>query len=75
MAGAARELERAGFATSTTVQEGEPRQVILHCAATWRANLIVVGSHGKTGLDRLLLGSVSEHVARHALCSVEIVRS
>jgi nucleotide-binding universal stress UspA family protein len=34
----------------------------------------VVGSHGKTGLDRLLLGSVSEHIARHATCSVEIVR-
>ena len=75
VAGAARELERAGFSASTIVQEGEPRQVILRYAATWHAHLIVVGSHGKTGLDRLLLGSVSEHVARHAICSVEIVRS
>jgi nucleotide-binding universal stress UspA family protein len=47
---------------------------MLDGAAAWRADLIVVGSHGKTGLDRLLLGSVSEHIARHAPCSVEMVR-
>jgi nucleotide-binding universal stress UspA family protein len=75
VAGAARELQRAGFVAGTTVEEGEPRRVVLHYAATWHANLIVVGSHGKTGLDRLVLGSVSEHIARHALCSVEIVRA
>jgi nucleotide-binding universal stress UspA family protein len=74
VARAARQLSDAGFATSTTVREGEPRRVILDGAAACGANLIVVGSHGKTGLDRVLLGSVSEHVARHARCSVEIVR-
>jgi nucleotide-binding universal stress UspA family protein len=74
VARAARQLRDAGFPTSTTVREGEPRRVILDGAAEWRAELIVVGSHGKTGLDRVLLGSVSEHVARHARCSVEIVR-
>jgi nucleotide-binding universal stress UspA family protein len=36
--------------------------------------LIVVGSHGRKGLQRFLLGSVAELVARHADCSVEIVR-
>jgi nucleotide-binding universal stress UspA family protein len=70
----ARHLRDAGFSTSTAVREGEPRRVILDGAAAWGAELIVVGSHGKTGLDRVLLGSVSEHVARHARCSVEIVR-
>jgi nucleotide-binding universal stress UspA family protein len=75
VARAARQLQDAGFATSTVVQEGEPRRVILDCADAWHADLIVVGSHGKAGLDRLLLGSVSEHIARHASCSVEIVRT
>jgi nucleotide-binding universal stress UspA family protein len=74
VARAAQQLRDAGFSTSTTVREGEPRQVILDGAAAWDAELIVVGSHGKTGLDRVLLGSVSEHIARHARCSVEIVR-
>jgi nucleotide-binding universal stress UspA family protein len=75
VARAARQLQHAGFATGTAVREGEPRRVILDDAAAWCASVIVVGSHGKTGLDRLLLGSVSEHVARHAMCSVQIVRS
>jgi nucleotide-binding universal stress UspA family protein len=61
--------------SSYVVQEGEPRRVILDCADAWRPDLIVVGSRGKNGLDRLLLGSTSEHIARHATCSVEIVRS
>jgi nucleotide-binding universal stress UspA family protein len=75
VARAARQLQDAGFRSSTVVQEGEPRRLILDCAATWRPDLIVVGSRGKNGLDRLLLGSTSEHIARHASCSVEIVRS
>jgi nucleotide-binding universal stress UspA family protein len=74
VAQAARLLHDAGFSTSTAVREGEPRRIILDEAATWGAQLIVVGSHGKTGLDRVFLGSVSEHIARHATCSVEIVR-
>jgi nucleotide-binding universal stress UspA family protein len=41
----------------------------------WPADLIVVGSRGKGGLRRLLLGSVAEFVARHAPCSVLIARS
>jgi len=46
----------------------------LDAASEWHADLIMVGSHGRTGLDRLLIGSVSEVVARHAPCSVQIVR-
>jgi nucleotide-binding universal stress UspA family protein len=53
---------------------GEPRAVILDTAKTWRADLIVLGSHGRRGMDRFLLGSVSEAVAIHAHCSVEVIR-
>ena len=54
---------------------GEPRSVILDTAKEWGADLIVVGSHGRRGLDRFLLGSVSEAVAIHAPCSVRVVRA
>lgn len=53
---------------------GEPRALILDEAKEWGAHLIVLGSHGRHGLDRILLGSVSESVALYADCSVEVVR-
>jgi nucleotide-binding universal stress UspA family protein len=74
VAGAARQPRIAGFSTSTVVQEGDPQQVVLRCAASWQPDLIVVGTHSRTGLDRLVQGSVSEKILRHATCSVEIVR-
>jgi len=54
---------------------GDPRTLILNEAKQWGADLIVVGSHGWRGLDRIMLGSVSESVAMHAPCSVEVIRS
>ena len=54
--------------------EGEPRSVILDEAKAWGADLIVIGSHGRHGWDRMVMGSVSESVALHAHCSVEVVR-
>ena len=71
---AADQLRQAGFTTAASLREGDPRQAILDCAEEWHADLIVLGSHGRKGLDRLL-GSVSDSVARHAPGSVEIVRS
>jgi len=53
---------------------GDPRTVILNDAKQWGADLIVMGSHGWRGIDRVMLGSVSESVAMHAPCSVEIIR-
>lgn len=53
---------------------GDARQVLLDRAHNWGADLIVVGSHGYRGVDRFLLGSVSEAVAMHADCSVEVIR-
>jgi len=53
---------------------GDPRSVILDSAQAWSADLIVLGSHGWRGVDRLLMGSVAESVAVHAHCSVEVIR-
>lgn len=71
---AARQLRKAGFNASEVVDEGDPKAKIIDQAAKWNADLIVVGSHGWKGLNRFLLGSVSESVVRHAGCSVEVVR-
>lgn len=71
---AAEKLRQAGFKADTAVVKGNAKALILDVAAEWRADLIVVGSHGRRGLDRFLIGSVSEFVARHAPCSVQIVR-
>jgi nucleotide-binding universal stress UspA family protein len=53
---------------------GSPRRVILDEAESFKADLIVVGSHGYPTWERLLLGSVSQAVVTHAKCSVEVVR-
>ena len=69
-------LTRAGLALDSgeSIPFGEPRGVILDTAKEWEADLIVLGSHGRRGLDRFLLGSVSEAVATHAGCSVLVIR-
>ena len=71
----AKQLRSAGFKAETAVEVGDVRERILDSAAEWRADLIVLGSHGKRGLQRFLLGSVAEFVARHAKCSVQIIRT
>jgi nucleotide-binding universal stress UspA family protein len=69
------ELLRAkGLKATGTVENGDAKSRILESAKDWRADLIVLGSHGRKGLEHFLMGSVSEAVARHAGCSVEIVR-
>ena len=70
----AKELRSAGFKVDTAVEVGDIRETVIDSAADWGADLIVVGSHGK-GIQRFLLGSVAEFVARHAKCSVDIVRT
>jgi nucleotide-binding universal stress UspA family protein len=74
VARAAATLRAAGMVVTTSVEEGDPRSRIIDLAAGWPADIVVVGSHGRKGLNRFLLGSVSETVARHAPCSVEITR-
>ncbi|MGB7493817.1 MAG: universal stress protein, partial [Candidatus Acidiferrum sp.] len=69
------ELLRAkGLRVTTAVELGSPKSKIIDTAAEWHADLIVLGSHGRTGLDRFLLGSLPDSVLRHAHCSVELVR-
>lgn len=72
---AAQTLRAAGFEVSTRVVEGEPRSAILDLASEWQSDLIVLGSYGRRGLRRFLMGSVAQAVARHAHCSVWVVRA
>jgi nucleotide-binding universal stress UspA family protein len=55
-------FEAAGFKTSSKVEDGDARELILEYAKNWHPDLILLGSHGRRGLDRFLLGSVSEAV-------------
>jgi nucleotide-binding universal stress UspA family protein len=71
----AKKLRGAGFEASTAVEIGDVRVSILDTATEWHADLIVIGSHGRKGIESFFLGSVTESVARHAKCSVEIVRT
>ena len=54
---------------------GNPRVEILATAEEWKADLIILGTHGRTGFDHFISGSVSEGVARRSLCPVLIVPS
>lgn len=54
--------------------EGDPAAEIIRVAAAQDCQLIVLGTHGRTGLDRLLMGSVAEQVMRRAACPVLTVK-
>jgi nucleotide-binding universal stress UspA family protein len=56
------------------VLNGSPKRVIVEQADRWRADLIVLGSHGHGTWETLLLGPVPQSVVLHANCSVEVVR-
>jgi nucleotide-binding universal stress UspA family protein len=62
-----------GIAAHSRVLEGNPREALLIVAAQERADVIILGSHGRRGIDRLLLGSVAESVARTAPLPVLVV--
>jgi nucleotide-binding universal stress UspA family protein len=70
---AATHLDRITLVTKTT-PTGNPADEILATAGAFDADLIVVGARGMGGMARLLLGSVSERVLRHARCPVLIVK-
>jgi nucleotide-binding universal stress UspA family protein len=57
------------------VQAGTPATEIAKAAKQWPADLIVIGSHGRGGVQRVLLGSVAEGVMRHASCPVLVIRA
>jgi nucleotide-binding universal stress UspA family protein len=69
-----RELRDAGFETSAKVLFGDAREALIETVKLEGADLLVVGSHGRTGFDKLLMGSVASHVVTHAPCSVLVVK-
>jgi nucleotide-binding universal stress UspA family protein len=67
-------ISETGLNTVIEVLEGNPKRQIMDEAKRWGADLVVVGSHGHRGFRRALLGSVSEAVAMHAHCTVDLIR-
>jgi nucleotide-binding universal stress UspA family protein len=64
----------ANVVVSQHIRNGEPTDEILRLAAEINADMIVIGTHGRTGLGRLLMGSVAEEVIRKAVCPVLTVK-
>ncbi|MBK9143369.1 MAG: universal stress protein [Candidatus Melainabacteria bacterium] len=68
------EKELSGFVVEQKVESGPVAETIVRVARSWQADLIVVGSHGRTGVEKILLGSVAEEIVKTAPCSVEVIR-
>lgn len=69
-----RTLDRPGVTITSDVRTGRPAPTIVEFARERGIDLIVIGSHGRTGVAHLLVGSVAEHVVRTAPCPVLVVR-
>jgi nucleotide-binding universal stress UspA family protein len=67
-------LRGLGLSAEGVVREGNPAKAIVDEAREWDADLIILGAHGLTGLESLIMGNVARHVVDHAPCSVEVVR-
>jgi nucleotide-binding universal stress UspA family protein len=79
LAEAGRELEETAVALTSAqidkrIEVGDVAGTICRVAADLHVDVIVVGSHGRRAIERILLGSVSEHVVRHSPCPVLVVR-
>jgi nucleotide-binding universal stress UspA family protein len=68
-------LAKAGLRTRRKIRRGEPGQEILKEIREGKYDLVILGSHGKRGLSRFLLGSVSQEVSRSAPISVLVVKA
>jgi len=73
--GVKNKAEAMGVPTRTLVREGESYRAIVKIAEDEKADMIVMGSHGRTGLKRILMGSVTEKVIGHSPCPVLVVKS
>jgi nucleotide-binding universal stress UspA family protein len=71
---AAKELRAAGLKAEARSPMADPRHALLETAEGEKTDLIVLGSHGRSGLAKLLIGSVASHVVTHAHCSVLVVK-
>lgn len=65
----------AGSTALEFVEIGQTATKIAEAARQWPADLIVVGSHGRKGITRTLLGSIAEGIMRHAPCPVLVVKA
>jgi nucleotide-binding universal stress UspA family protein len=70
----AEDARREGARVQTVLRTGPAHHQIVAAATQMKADLIVLGTHGRSGLDRMLLGSVAEKVLRLAPCAVLAVR-
>ncbi|MDZ7580832.1 MAG: universal stress protein [Deltaproteobacteria bacterium] len=68
------ELKAAGFDVTTRIESGVPQTKILELAESEGVSAIVLGSHGRSNLSSALLGSVSDHVIRHAKQPVLVIK-
>jgi nucleotide-binding universal stress UspA family protein len=75
MAAALARVTAAGLTGESVVLYGVPFQEIIDAAKARQVDLIVMGTHGRTGLMHVLLGSVAERVVQHAPCPVLVVRT
>ena len=63
-----------GLDVSFLIWTGDPGDMIVEAAEAEQADMVLVGSHGRGAVGRFFIGSVSEHVVRHAPCPVLVVR-
>jgi nucleotide-binding universal stress UspA family protein len=71
---AERQLQGFGLGTQAKILHGDPRTELVDAARAAKADLLVLGSHGRTGMSKLLMGSVASYVVTHAPCSVMVVK-
>lgn len=74
LARAEKEFQAARLDTTALITHGDPREVIVRTAERENADLVIVGSHGRTGVPKLLMGSVASHVVTHAPCTVLVIK-
>jgi nucleotide-binding universal stress UspA family protein len=66
--------EKEGLKSNTMLLKGKPFEQIVHLAKSMSMDLIVIGTYGRRGADRILIGSVAERVIEYAPCPVLVVR-
>jgi len=70
-----RRLQKAGFAASTAMRFGEPTEEIEQFISDNGIDLVAMSTHGRTGLARMMFGSVAEHVLHHSKVPIMLYRS
>lgn len=66
--------EKENIKVTTMLEAGNPYEAVLNAADRVKASVIVVGTSGKTAIDRVLIGSVSEYIVRNSKCTVIVVK-